>query len=217
MPIHSPILVVPASLAGAALGMLAFWNRRSHPGKNNRMVQAAVLIAGTAAFVLALVLFARVFDARSAVFAITATMMVGSWTAVIQTVRPLRLPSAMKEVGPRESEVLRQRWTGIRLFGTVLRRTPLRYLGGAVYLRQCANGPSGVLQGIQAAEEVHVWALLLCLPALIYWGIQAWWASVAASLLVHTVLNVYPVLHLRLTRARIQRAYQADRLALVTG
>ena len=205
MPIDSAMLVMPASFAGGAVGMLAFWNRRPRKGRESNLLQIAVLLTGSGAFVVSLLLFAKAFGAGSVLFAVTVALLVGGWTGMLRTVVPLGLPAWILKVRRGEFAVLRWRWAGVPLFGAALRSTPLRHLGGSVYLSQCANDSACVLRGIRAAEEVHAWSVLFCLPWLVYWCWQGWWFSVGASLAVHALLNVYPVLHLRLTRGRMER------------
>lgn len=211
MHIDSSFLVIPASVAGGAVGVLAFWNRRSRRDEENNLLQIAVLLTGSVACVVSLLLFARAFGASSAVFAVTVTLLVAAWTGMFHTVVPLRLPASSLKIERREFALLRWRWTGVPLFGLALRSTPLRHLGGTVYLNQCAKDSARVLRGIQEAEAIHVWSMLFCSPWLVFWCVQGLWFSVASSLAVHALLNAYPILHLRLTRGRIEK--YAARLA----
>jgi Glycosyl-4,4'-diaponeurosporenoate acyltransferase len=201
----STILVIPASVAGGMVGMLAVWNRRPRKHGENNLLRIAVLLSGSVAFVVSLLLFAKALGARSVVFAVTVTVLVAAWTGMFHTVVPLGLPASILKVRKREFTVLRWRWTGVALFGLALRTTPLRHLGGSVYLAQCANDSARVLRGLQEAEEIHIWSVLLCFPWLVFWCMQGLWFSAASSLAVHALLNVYPILHLRLTRGRMER------------
>jgi hypothetical protein len=154
-----------------------------------------------------------VFGAASAIYAAVVTMLVAVWTGMLHTVVPLALPASLRKVSVPELAVLRRRCTGIPLFGLVLRRTPLRHLGGAVYLAKFDNDPARVRHGIQDAEAIHVWSLLFCTPWLAFWCWRGWWFSVGLSLAVHLFLNLYPILHLRFTRGRMERC--AGRLARI--
>ena len=205
MPLNQTILVMPASLAGGALGLLAYWNRRTVRHGQNRVRQLTVLLVGTAAGATALFLFGRVFGASSAAFAVTATVLVSAWVAVVHTAWQLPLLESLAQVGPREFALLRSLWAGVTLFGAVLRNTSLRHLGGAVYLRDCGRDPVAISRGIRDATAVHVWAFVFGLPWLAYWAWQQWWLSVALSLAIQALFNVYPVLHLRLTNERLNR------------
>lgn len=185
--------------------MLAFCNRRPRKDGEGNLLQIAVLLTGSLAFVASLLLFAKAFGASSAIFAVTVTVLVAAWTGMFHTVVPLGLPASIRKVGRREFAGLRRRWTGVRLFGVALRSTSLRRLGGSVYLTQCANASACVLRGIQQAEEIHVWSVLFCAPWLVFWCLQGLWFSLGSSLAVHALLNVYPVLHLRLARGRMEK------------
>ena len=90
-------------------------------------------------------------------------------------------------------------------FGQVLRRTRLRHLGGSVYLSECGNRAGCVLGGIEADEAIHSGALLFCTPLVLIWCVRGFWSPVVSSLAMNLILNVYPILHLRLTRYRLQR------------
>ncbi len=201
---ESAILVLPASLAGGVLGLLTAGNRQPGRHRESRLTQVAVLLMGTVAFLLATVLFGKVFGPGSVAFAVTATLLVAAWTGVLQTVWRLRLPASVFKVRPKEIALRRSRWTGVRPFGMLLRRTPLRHLGGAVYLSNCGGEARCVLRGLEAAEEVHVWSLVFCSPWVIAWCLKGWWWAVGSSLALHVVLNLYPILHIRLTRSRLE-------------
>jgi hypothetical protein len=137
MPIDSAILVIPASIAGGTVGMLAFWNQGPRNHEENKLLQIGVLIEGSLAFMVSLLLFSKAFGGSSVLFAVTVTLLVGAWTGMVHTVVPLGLPASILKVRRSEFAVLRSRWSGVRLFGTALRGTPLRHLGGSVYLAKC--------------------------------------------------------------------------------
>ena len=196
---------MPASMAGGTLGLLTFWNRRTARDDQNCLRQLSVLVVGTAACITALVLFDRMFGSDSVIFAVTVTVLVSAWVAVVHTAWRLPLPEFLAKMAPNEFALLRSRWTGVTLFGTILRNTLLRHLGGAVYLRDYGRDPAIISRGIRDATTVHVWAFVFGLPWLWYWAWQPWWPSVGLSLAIQALFNVYPVLHLRLTNERLNR------------
>lgn len=185
--------------------MIGFWNRRPRQQKNNRLLHIAVLLTGSMALGVSMLLFARVFGASSAVFAATTTVLVAAWTGMLHTVFPLYLPAAIREVGRSELRFLRWRWSGVAGFGVLLRKTPLRHLGGPVFLATCDHASDRVLRGIQEAEAIHVWSVLFCAPWVMFWFWQEMWLSVAASVAVHSLINIYPILHLRMSCGRLER------------
>lgn len=207
------ILIIAASLASGTLSLIAVWNRRPRKRGDNFLIQTAVLLVGSAAALLSGWLFMKALGIRSTLFALVITLLVTAWIAAVHTVIRLPIPTWISKVTKAELAVLRQPWTGVRGFGRVLRHTPLRHLGGRVYLAQCSNDSTQVLRGIQEDEEIHCWSLLLGVPWLMYWLVQGLWWSVAMSFAVQLLWNIYPVLHLRLTRGRMEhyRARHEDR------
>jgi hypothetical protein len=198
--------MLPASVAGGIVGLLVMWSRkRTQIAGENGPRRFAVLALGTAASAFALWAFTKAFGGQSCMHAAVVTIVFSAWAAVLQpAVAPL-VPKSVLRVRPGELAFLRGRWTGVRQFGAFLRKTPLRHLGGRVYLSEAGQDPQVVLRGVYDAEIVHLGALLLCCPWLVFWGIHGWWKSTVCSLAVHVPLNVYPVLHLRYVTWRIER------------
>lgn len=193
-----------ASMAGGLSGVLVMWNRkRTEAAGESGLRRVAVLLLGTAFSACALFAFTKVVGSHPQIYPLLLMVLVTSWVAVVQAVTPLPLPGPLLRVGRREFAILQSPWTGVRAFGALLRNTPLRHLGGRVFLSNTGRDPRMVLRGLRAAEAVHVWALLFCCPWLVYWGLQGRWTSIAWGLAVHVPLNIYPILHLRLVSWRI--------------
>ena len=83
----------------------------------------------------ALLAFRRVFGSHSPPHAVMVMVLVTAWAAVLQSVVPLPVPAPLLRVSAREFALLRFPGTGVRGFGALLRHTPLRHLGGEVFLR----------------------------------------------------------------------------------
>ena len=197
--------ILLASLAGGCVGALVLWNRsRSLAQGKNRLRGAAVLVVGTLATVCALLAFHTAFRDHPQVNAAVVMMLVTGWVSVLHSVLPLPLPQSMLRVGMGEFALLRARWSGVRTFGALLRHTPLRRLGGQVFLAGVNRDPMVVLRGLHNAEVVHIWALLLCCPWFVLWVFRGQWACVASGLAVNVLINIYPVLHLRYVTWRIE-------------
>jgi hypothetical protein len=211
--------VLVASVAGGFTGALLMWSRKRSEVAGKSLVRGvSVLALGTVACACALFAFGRVFGNGSVIFAGTVTVVVTEWVAVWQSAMRLPVPGPLLQVGLWETAILRARWTGVRLFGRMLRNTPLRHLGGRVFLSEVGWEPQTVLRGIEAAEAVHLWALALSCPWLLFWGLQGWWTSVACGLAIHLPLNVFPVLHLRYVTSRMERYIAKSRRAgFITG
>jgi hypothetical protein len=198
--------ILIASLAGGLSGALVTWNRkRAQVAGASRLRQVTVMAVGTAASVGALVAFAKAFGLSSSIYAGMASITITGWAAVLQSTARLPVPRSALHVRSWELAVLRSSWSGVRLFGAILRKTPLRRLGGRVYLSEVGGDTQVVLRGIDDAEAVHVWALVCCAPWLVFWGITGLWMSVGVGLAVHLPLNIYPILHLRYVTGRIER------------
>jgi len=201
--------ILVASLAGGFAGALVMWNRkRSQIAGENRLRQVAVLTLGTAASACALIAFTKVFGDQPQIYAVMVMILMTGWAAVLCAVVQLPVPRYVLKVRTGELAVLRSSWTGVRSFGAFLRSTPLRHLGGRVYLSDVGRDPLTVLRGIHDAEAVHILALLFCCPWLVVWGVQGRWLAIVWGLAVHVPLNVYPILHLRYVTWRLE-GYQA--------
>jgi len=200
------IHLLSASLAGGLAGFLVLWNRRQpgHPpsGRRGRFI---ILFLGTLATGVAVRSFALALGAHSRTFAVVVLILVAEWAALLQSAVQLPVPTQFLRVGARESALLRSPWVGVRAFGAILRHTPLRKLGGSVYLGNGCLEPRAVLLGIHTAERVHLWALLLSLPWLVAWALLGYWGSVGWGLALQLPLHVYPLLHLRHATGRVER------------
>jgi hypothetical protein len=73
-------------------------------------------------------------------------------------------------------------------------------------LKQCPD-PSVVQAHIESSEAAHLLAAALIFPYMTYAGIQGWWSAVGWITLVQIGFNIYPILHLRWVRIRINRLH----------
>lgn len=197
--------ILVGSIAGGLAGVLVMWNRsRSLRAGENTWRRGVVLVAGTTAFACALSAFSKAFGAQSHVYATMVMIGITGWAAVLNSVAPLPLPGFILKVRAGEFAILRARWTAVRLFGSFLRATPLRHLGGRVYLSEAGRNPLAVLAGVREAQRVHTWALLFCCPWLVFWGMEGMWMSIVWGVAVHVPLNIFPILHLRYVSWRLE-------------
>jgi hypothetical protein len=117
-----------------------------------------------------------------------------------------RMPSALRAVHPDAARAAaRNRW-GVRRFGALLRNTPLRYLNSSLYLSDRERDVPQLLRRIEAAEAIHFWAAVLFTPYIVYILARGLLAQALLFVLVQLVFNLYPILHLRLVRARFAKA-----------
>jgi hypothetical protein len=116
----------------------------------------------------------------------------------------LGLPRGLREIRSWETRGAIYRRLGVPAFGTLLRDTPLRFVNTSVYV----SGPRDLrrtLQQVESAEAIHFWAALLLVPYLLYCAWQGTWAVLGGFVILELVANIYPILHLRSVRARLQR------------
>jgi hypothetical protein len=58
---------------------------------------------------------------------------------------------------------------------------------------------------LEAAEASHLLAAVLVAPYMVYLGLRHVWTPLAWITLAQALINVYPIMHLRLTRHRLER------------
>jgi hypothetical protein len=91
---------------------------------------------------------------------------------------------------------------GLRAFGRLLRRPPLRLLNRHVY-RIASRDGNRLLRELEGAEAAHTIALLLVGVYLALAALEGWWRAFAGLAVLNLAVNLYPILHLRLSRARV--------------
>jgi hypothetical protein len=113
----------------------------------------------------------------------------------------LRIPRFIRDV--RDWEVMGRIYNrlGVHRFGQLLRGSPLRFLNTSVY-RGHRNLQSLYRQAA-SAEATHFWAALLFTPYIALVCARGHRGIAAFFLLVQVLFNVYPILHLRLLRGRL--------------
>jgi hypothetical protein len=158
--------------------------------------------AGYAAAFVAFQRF-RPFSVASPWFVFVAMVCFLGLAFVAQPLVMIRMPRPLRAIRPVEADGRLYRALGVRRFGALLRRTPLRLFNVDVYLRNGLRDAARVGAELEAAEASHFWAALLVVPYMAYLALQGAWATVAWFSLAQTLINVYPIMHLRLTRHRL--------------
>ncbi len=164
---------------------------------------AAVAGGYAAAFVL--IRRAVPFDLDSPWFVIVAMICSLGLAAVARPVVPIRVPPAWRRVRRWETHGRAYRWLGVRAFGRLLRRTPLRWLNLDVYAGQGPLDPGRLQYQLEAAEASHTHAGLLVVPYMALLAARGEWGTLCVVSAVQVLGNVYPVMHLRLSRYRLER------------
>ena len=169
-----------------------------------RIRDILMLLTVAVAFGFSLVLFQRAVGLASPWFAL---LLMLDFLGLIAFARPLlvlRLPGWLRS--PHEWELQGRLYKILHVpsFGALLRRTPLRHLNPLVYLSQDSDR-SQVQAQIESAEAAHLFAAALILPYMAYAVYQGWWTAVLWLTAIQIGFNLYPIMHLRWVRARLNR------------
>lgn len=148
------------------------------------------------------------FSLDSPGFVITGMICVLGLTSVARPVIRLRMPVTLRHVCQWETDGPIPRWLGVRRFGRLLRQTPLRLLNTHVYVRAGERDLSRVSQELEAAEASHALSALLVVPYLVRAAGMGWWGSLLWVATAQLVINLLPIMHLRLARAGVSRRLQ---------
>ena len=163
-----------------------------------------------AAYGAAFVLFRRAapFSLESPWFVFVAMVCFLGLAFVAQPLVMIRMPRPLRTIRTWEVEGGLYRALGVPAYGRFLRRTPLRLFNRDVYLRDGLRDTRGVAAELEAAEASHFWAACLVLPYMVYMPLHGMWAPLLWLSLAQLLINVYPVMHLRLARHRLDRLGQ---------
>jgi hypothetical protein len=126
---------------------------------------------------------------------------------VARPVLPIRMPGSLRRVRDWEAKGRLYRRLGVHGFGRLLRRTPLRLLNRDVYLSGALPGGAGLSTQLEAAEASHFWAALLVVPYMVRLCLTLRWQSLFWVTVAQVLFNLYPILHLRVARHRLGRAF----------
>lgn len=174
-------------------------------GGVNRASAVYRVLAGIGLLVPCLLLLAHVLGIDSPWLALLAMCFLLALAKLAEPLWMPSLPRALADVqGVLDSETGYRR-LGVHAFGTLLRRSPLRLLNTAVYLPHGPGDLARLARLAESAEAAHFWAALLFTPYIGYAFWRGWWRAGLVLLAVQLVLNLYPMLHLRLVRARLAR------------
>jgi hypothetical protein len=164
-----------------------------------------VLLVVAVVFGITLTLFHSAVGVTSPWFSLVVMLDFLGLVAFARPLFLLKMPPFLRQLRAWEVRGRIYKALGVPAFGALLRRTPLHYLNLQVYLSRNPDDPAHVHAQIEAAEAAHVWAAALIVPYMIYACVQNRWSVVAWFMVVQLVANVYPIMHLRWVRARLQR------------
>jgi hypothetical protein len=171
----------------------------------NKSRELLVLLLFSFASGQSLVFAMRAVGFSSPLFAFMVTFTALGLTGLARPFSFMKLPASFQQVRSWELKGDAYRALGVPTFGTLLRRTPLRYFNSQVYLKYRRNDPDQVCAAMEAAEAAHVWAMVLTTPYVVLMAIQIRWSTIFWFILINVGGNVYPVLHLRWARGRLMR------------
>jgi hypothetical protein len=163
-----------------------------------------VLLLVGAAFAFTLVLLGRAVGVTSPWFGVVVMFDFLGMVALSRSLILLKLPGFLRIEREWEAKGILYKALRVPAFGALLRRTALRHLNPVVYLKQNPN-PSIVQAQIESTEAAHLLAAALIVPYMAYACVEGRWRSVAWLTLVQIVFNLYPILHLRWVRVRMNR------------
>jgi hypothetical protein len=143
------------------------------------------------------------FSVASPWFVFVAMVCVLGLAFVAQPIVMIRMPGPLRAIRTWEARGRVYRALGVPAYGRLLRRTPLRLFNVDVYLHNGLRDSVKVGAELEAAEASHFWAAILVAPYLAYLVLHGMWAPLFWIALAQVLINLYPILHLRLTRHRL--------------
>lgn len=114
------------------------------------------------------------------------------------------LPEPVKLIRHWEISGSVYRLLGVSIFGSLLRRPPLRYTNTSVYTERHRGDLAKTHSSILKAETAHFWAFAFTLPLIAYQIACRSWRGLFWLMLFNALFHVYPGLHLRSVRGRIE-------------
>jgi hypothetical protein len=175
-------------------------NRCLENGDRRDLVGSSLRIALAAGIVAGLALWGYAAGPDSPWFATTAGFTL---LGLLDLARYfVRLSPPLGGVRHWERRSALYRFLGVRDFGRLLRRPPLRFLNRHVY-RVASHDGKRLLCELEGAEAAHTIAFVLVGVYLGLAVLEGWWRVFAGLAILNLAGNLYPILHLRLSRARM--------------
>jgi len=186
-----------------------------HLQKRRYMWRNIFAVIGTVAgFAISLALLQRVIGSSSPWLGLLMMFYFLALTKVARPLLMLRMPSSIRSVRPWEKEGTFYNRVLVSSFGKLLRETPLRYLNSDVYLDHQQTNLPKVSRQAEAAEAAHFWAALLFTPYIGYVWLGGHPPEALVFLLVQITFNIYPIMHLRMVRGRLDHLLRRQALRL---
>ena len=171
-------------------------------------LQGLGLLVVAAFFGGSLVLLGRVIGSTSPWLAVLVMFYFLALAKLAEPLIVLRMPRRLSRLRPWEVDGRLSRRLGVLRFGRLLRDTPLRHLNARVYLGNSPSDPRRVRLQAASAEACHFWAAVLLAPFIGVAAVAGRWSVVAGFLVTQLLVNLYPILHLRSVRGRLDRTIE---------
>lgn len=168
---------------------------------------AAALLATAIGFGVCFFMLQRVIGANSPWLGLLLMFYFMGLAKIGQPLFMLRLPRTLIQVRAWETNGPIYGWLGVYGFGKTLRDTLLRYCNTSVYLPRGRHDLETLYRQAASAEAIHFWAMVLFMPYIVFVLLQGQVGVVAVFLLIQILLNVYPILHLRTLRGRLDQLF----------
>lgn len=170
-----------------------------------------VLIAAAVGFAVSFVMLRQAIGADSPWLCLFLMFCLLGMAKIAEPLFMLRMPGPLRAIRSWERSGTVYRAVGVKAFGRLLRTTPLHYLNPQVYLSRQRADPQDVMRLIESAEASHLWAALLLVPGIAVTLATGQFLTATGLVLVQVFFNIYPILHLRLVRERLNRHTLAAR------
>jgi hypothetical protein len=171
----------------------------------NQLLRVTALLLSILAFATATWAFARVVGTSSPWMGLPLMSCVLGLSKVAEPFFTVKLPGWVRPIRAWEGQSGVYRRLAVDEFGGLLRDTPLRVLNLDVYVSRGRHDLREVLTHVESAEASHFWAAAVLTPFLV----RAIWERTrgifACLLIVQAIVNLYPIMHLRRVRGRLER------------
>ena len=162
-----------------------------------------VVISTITGFAVSFVLLQRSVGPTSPLFGLLGMVELLGLAKVVEPLFLLQMPTVLRVVRPWEKRGVLYSRLLVPSFGRLLRETPLRFLNASVYLAKGHLDLAKVYRQAEAAEAAHFWSALLFTPYIGYVWFLEQYRNAILLLVVQVFVNIYPILHLRMVRGRL--------------
>ena len=164
-----------------------------------------VLIATAVGFAVSFVMLRQAIGADSPWLGLVLMLDFLGMAKIAEPLFTLHMPSPLRSLRSWERSGAVYQALGVKAFGRLLRGTPLHYLNHSVYLSHQRADLQRVLRLVESAEASHFWAAVLFVPCIGLTLAAGRYLAGTLFVVVQVFFNLYPILHLRLVRGRVNR------------